>query len=234
MVEGIGFLTGFSLRWLRDAFVLPFVPAGEQGEAFRWMEELAERHPPGASGVFATMANPMQSDRWVHPAPGFIGFDFNRPEVGVGAATRALMEAGAFVAHRHLDALKALSGLSFDHLQFTGGSSQGRLWPQIVANVLGLPIDIPVVKETTALGCAIIAAFGAGLFSNLDEAVSSMASPIERRVYPEQEALQRYAELEPQWIELNREATRLASRGLVESLWRPAGALSDSISAGSE
>lgn len=224
MVEGIGFLTGFSLRWLRDAFVAPLLAAGERAGAFGVMERLAGEHPPGSSGVFATMANPMQSDRWVHPAPGFVGFDINRHD-GLGAAVRAVMEAGAFVAHRHLDRLSALSGLTFDHLQFTGGNSRGRLWPQIVADVLGRPIDIPVVKETTALGCAMLAAFGAGLFASLDEAVAAMASPIERRVDPSPEAHRRYAEIEPRWLESNRAATDIAARGLVEPLWRPAGAL---------
>ncbi|MDX8454263.1 FGGY family carbohydrate kinase [Mesorhizobium sp. VK9D] len=225
MVEGIGFLTGFSMRWLRDAFVLPLLPASERSKAFQRMEELATAVPPGCEGVYATMANPMQADRWLHPAPGFLGFNINRADVGIGAATRGIMEAGAFIAHDHLKTLKALSGYSFERIQFTGGSSQGALWPQIIADVFGLPVDIPVVKETTALGCAMLAAVGAGLFKTLDEAVSAMASPVERQIEPAPEKHEAYSSLERQWMALNGEITKIANRGLVEPLWRPAGAL---------
>ena len=47
---------------------------------------------------------------------------------------------------------------------FTGGAAKGRLWPQIVADVLGVPVRVPVVKESTALGAAIYAGVGAGLY----------------------------------------------------------------------
>ena len=224
MVEGIGFLTGFSLRWLRDAFFEP-VRSNDESGAFRRLEELAGRVSPGSGGVFATMANPMQSDSWLHPSPGFVGFDFNRPEIGIGAAARAVMEAGAFVAHAHLRTLENLSGLSFAAMQFTGGSSQGRLWPQIVADVTGRPLDIPVVKETTALGCAMLAAVGGGLFSSLDEAAEAMASPIERTIEPQAAATACYGEIEERWSKVNRAMTELALSGAVEPLWRPAGAL---------
>ena len=230
MVEGIGFLTGFSLRWLRDAFVDPLQRGNPA--AFREMEVLGSRLPPGSGGVFATMANPMQSDRWLHPAPSFIGFDFNRPEIGIGAAVRAVMEAGAFVAHNHLRTLQTLSGRSFDRLQFTGGSSQGELWPQIVADVMGRTIDIPVVKETTALGCAMLAATGTGLFSNLDEAIEAMASPIERTIEPDPAAHAAYGEIEARWERVSKAMTELAREGLVEPLWRPAGALEEPAGAG--
>ena len=46
----------------------------------------------------------------------------------------------------------------------TGGAAKGTLWPQIVADTLGIPIRIPVVKESTALGAAIYAGVGAGLY----------------------------------------------------------------------
>lgn len=224
MIEGIGFLTGFSLRWLRDAFFEP-LRSGDEGSMFEKMESLAARFGPGSGGVFATMANEMQSDSWLHPAPSFIGFDFNRPEIGAGAAVRAVMEAGAFVSHIHLKKLEALSGLRFETMQFTGGSSQGRLWPQIVADVTGRALDIPVVKETTALGCAMLAAKGGGLFASLDEAAEAMASPIERTVEPQREAMERYSEIEQRWSKVNQAMTELALTGVVEPLWRPAGAL---------
>ncbi len=225
LTEGIGFLTGFSFRWLRDAFFEPLRHPSDPTSSFARMEAMAGALPPGSGGVYATLANIMQSDGWIHPAPGFTGFDFNRPEIGIGAMARSVMEAGAFVADLHLKTLESLSGRRFDRVQFTGGSSQGTLWPQIVADVIGRPLDIPVVKETTALGCAMLAAVGGGVFPGLDAAVAAMASPIERTVEPDPAVTERYAEIEARWSTVNRAMTDLALDGAVEPLWRPAGAL---------
>ncbi|MBU5900432.1 glycerol kinase, partial [Vibrio cholerae O1] len=52
-------------------------------------------------------------------------------------------------------------------LVFAGGGAKGKLWSQILSDVTGLPVRVPVVKEATALGCAIAAGVGAGLFDDL-------------------------------------------------------------------
>ena len=58
----------------------------------------------------------------------------------------------------------------------TGGAAKGQLWPQIVADTLGIPLRIPVVEESTALGAAICAGVGAGFWDSLEEAASAVAS----------------------------------------------------------
>jgi len=223
MVEGIGFLSGFALRWVRDAFVVPVLNrTGASLNAFDLIESLAREAPAG--GVIATTACPMQSDNWCQPPLGFLGFDLNQPGLALGQIARGVMESGAFLAHQHLTRLEALSGVRHDVVQFTGGSSQGTLWPQIIADVTGREVDIPVARETTALGCAMLAASGAGLFPTLDEAVRAMASPIERRVSPDPAARESYRSIERQWDEVTRAAAGLGARGTLEPIWRPAGA----------
>jgi autoinducer 2 (AI-2) kinase len=225
MTEGIGFMTGFSLRWLRDAFFEPLRQASNgQQSSFELMENLAASTSLGANGVIATMAKPMHSDGWVQPPLGLLGFDINRPGAALGSAIRAFMEAGAFLAHNHLQTLERLSGMHFDTLQFTGGSSQGQTWAQIVADVTGRCIDIPTVKETTALGCAMLAASGVDLFGSLDEALAAMASPVERRVEPNPANHAAYREIEARWRAVTDGAFDMGERNLLKPLWRPAGA----------
>lgn len=225
MTEGIGFLSGFALRWMRDAFFEPLRRTlGAEGNSFSMIETLATSVPPGAHGVIATTAKPMQSDAWVQPPLGMLGFDINRPEVALGSAVRAVMEASAFLVHDHLKTLERLSQLRYDTIQFTGGSSQSAAWSQIVSDVTGRPIDISVVKETTALGCAMLAASGAGLFGSLDEAVLAMASPIERSVEPSPDTHQTYREVEARWRGVTAGAFAMAENKLLEPLWHPAGA----------
>lgn len=225
MVEGIGFLSGFALRWVRDAFFEPLLKlTSSDVDAFDLIEKLAQDTPVGSYGTVAATACPMQSDAWRQPPLSFLGLDLNAPGLALGQVARSVMEAGAFLANHHLETLEALSGQSYDTLQFTGGSSQGTLWPQIIADVTGREIEIPVVKETTALGCAMLAAVGAGQFPTMDEAIAAMASPIERRVVPDPENMALYAPLKARWSEVTGGVRDLGEATGLEPIWRPAGA----------
>ncbi|MFG6589364.1 FGGY family carbohydrate kinase [Sulfitobacter sp. MOLA879] len=227
MTEGIGFLSGFALRWLRDAFLDPLLKtADSEINSFDLIEKLAVKVPPGAGGVIATTAAPMQSDNWHQPPLSFLGFDLNAPGPAVGQLARAVMETGAYLAHAHLLKLEELSGRRYDTIQFTGGSARGGLWPQIVADVTGREIEIPEVKETTALGCAMLAAVGAGLFATTEEAIGAMTSSIERRVRPDPAKTVAYRDHQNRWAEVTLGTAAMSEQGLLEAIWRPAGAKS--------
>ena len=55
-----------------------------------------------------------------------------------------------------------------------GGGSRSRLWPQIFADVLGVPVTVAVSRETGALGAAIAAGTGVGLFADFTEGATAM------------------------------------------------------------
>ncbi|QDZ09508.1 hypothetical protein FPZ08_01350 [Devosia ginsengisoli] len=226
MVEGIGFLSGLSLRWFRDAFWQAEVSAAAKSgiSPFSLMEKSAQNIPPGANGVTAVMASVMQSDGWTQAPPTLLGFDFNRPEqTGRAAATRAIMEAAAYAAGEHLKMLERLSGNIFPQIVFSGGASQGSLWPKIVADVLGRPVVIPNNSESTSVGCAMLAAVGAGLFSNLDDA-GAMASGPRQQIEPDLRHTAAYEDLSQKWLRLNDAMIGLGESGLATPMWRPAGA----------
>ncbi len=227
MTEGIGFLSGFALRWVRDAYFDPILKAtGSDADGFELIEAMASIAPPGTMGVVAAVAAPMQSDNWHQPPLSLLGLDIHSPDHTLGNIARAVMETGAFLANTHLRALENLSGKHYDTIQFTGGSSRGALWPQIVADVTGRKVEIPVEKETTALGCAMLAALGAGLFNTIDEAVGAMASPIGRRVSPNPENTDLYREIQDRWADVTMCTSAMSERDLLEPIWRPAGATS--------
>jgi len=74
MTEGIGFLSGFALRWVRDAYFEPLLKAvGSSANSFELIETMAAEVPPGALGAVATTAGPMQSDNWHQPPLSFLG-----------------------------------------------------------------------------------------------------------------------------------------------------------------
>jgi autoinducer-2 kinase len=225
MMEGIGFYCGIVMRWFRDAFC-----ELEQAQALRddvdvyeLLERKAEQVPPGSNGVFGIFSNVMQANRWVHAAPGFLGFDVaDPPSAGRTECFRAIEESAAYVSRAHLAIVEQVGGLEVDDVVLTGGAAKGHLWPQILADTLGLPVRIPVVKESTALGAAIYAGVGVGAYDDAAGAAERIVD-FERTVEPNADASAAYDELYGRWLELYRRSLQLSEDGLVRPLWRAAG-----------
>ena len=105
----------------------------------------------------------------------------------------------------------------------TGGAARGTLWSQIVADTLGIPIHIPVVKESTALGAAICAGVGAGLYEDALSAAQRLVE-FERTLEPDPASAAAYEHLYEQWLALYAGQLDLSEAGLAPPMWRAAGA----------
>ena len=92
----------------------------------------------------------------------------------------------------------------------------------LLDDVLGLPVSVPLVKESTALGAAIYAGVGAGLFRDACETAAEIVR-FERTCEPDPGVVAAYAELYGQWLELYQRSLEISEAGLVRSLWRAAG-----------
>lgn len=225
MIEGIGFYCGIVMRWFRDAFCdVELQEAAALGvDPYALMEDRAAAIPPGSNGIVGLFSNVMQASRWVHTAPGFIGFDVDHPErAGRLECFRAIEESAAYVSLAHLRFIEEMTGGAVAEATLTGGAAKGRLWPRIVADTLGVPVHIPVVKESTALGAAICAGVGVGVWRDHAEAASSVTA-LERTVEPDPAGSALYAELAERWIDIYRASMVLSDSGLVRPLWRAAG-----------
>jgi autoinducer 2 (AI-2) kinase len=221
MIEGIGFYSGLVMRWFRDAFCLPEKERAlaDGRDVYAVLEEGAATAPAGANGLFGVFSNVMTARNWVHAAPGFIGFDVSAPErSGKNECVRAIEEAAAFVSRAHLEIAAELSGHPIEEVVFTGGAAKGELWPQILADVVGVPVQIPVVKESSALGAAVYAGIGVDLFRSAGD----VEPRFERTVDPESATCERYRHLFSQWLELYRRLLELPI-DVVRPLWRAAG-----------
>jgi autoinducer 2 (AI-2) kinase len=225
MLEGIGFYCGMSMRWFRDAFWETEVAlARSRGtDPYELMEEAAASVPAGAGGVVAILADMMNAKRWVHASPSFLQFDLTDPvATGRGACVRAIEEAAAYVARGHRDIIDSLTGLRSEEVVFTGGAAKGRLWPQIMADVLGVPVQIPAVTESSALGAAICAGTGVGIYSSLDE----LRPSLRRRAAvfePDQAVTAVYEDRYAAWREIYQRMLAISEEGILNPLWRAAG-----------
>ena len=92
-----------------------------------------------------------------------------------------------------------------------------------MADVVGLPVRVPVVKESTALGAALYAGVGAGLYRDIGEAVGSVVHT-DRILEPVPEARRTYDERYAAWRALYPRILDLSEEGLLRPMWWPAGA----------
>jgi xylulokinase len=127
---------------------------------------------------------------WNEAARGtFAGFTLAHTR---GHFVRALLEGSAYAVRDNTSQMQS-SGLSLGELRVVGGGAKSRLWNQIKADITGLPVSVPAVTETTALGAAFLALVGIGAYSSLSEASDHIVQ-IRERIDPDPSTKSAYAE----------------------------------------
>src|SRR4029077_5765944 len=225
MMEGIGFYSGLTMRWFRDAFcdLEKQEGAATGADAYSLRERAAMDVPAGSNGVLGIFSNLMVASRWIHAAPALVQFDVGDPaRSGKKESIRAIEEAAAYVSYGHLKVIEEVTGTKPGEVVFTGGASKGRLWPSVLADVFGLPVKVPTVKESTALGAAMFAGIGAGLYPDVATAARQAVS-FERTVDPDPAAHSTYQELYAHWLQVYGAELAMVEDGLLKPLWRAAG-----------
>lgn len=225
MVEGVGFYHGFTMRWFRDGFCEEekIKSKKKKLDTYYLMEEIAKKIPPGSNGVNAIFSNIMNARKWKHAVPSFVGFNILSPEkTGKAACIRAIEEGAAYTSRAHFEILKELSGYDPEVVVFCGGSSKGELWPQILADVLGKVIKIPVIKEATSLGSAICASVALGWFNETKEAIEKLVR-WEREITPIENNTEAYSNYYRLWLKIYPYLVSIADDGLLPPLWKAPG-----------
>ncbi len=95
---------------------------------------------------------------------GFVGLRLDHTR---GDMARAILEGAAFELRWALERMEQV-GLAVERLWMVGGAARSPVWPKIVADVTGLPIFLTQYGQWPALGAAIIAGWGAGLYESLE------------------------------------------------------------------
>ncbi|SEH12026.1 glycerol kinase GlpK [Thermoleophilum album] len=157
-LEASIFVTGAAVQWLRDGLGL-IADAAET-------EALAASLPDNEGVYFVPALTGLGSPHWDPHARGTI-VGLTR---GTGRAhlARAALEAIAYQSADAVATMRARTGLEPQFLRADGGATVNRFLMQFQADVLGIPVAVPEVNETTALGAALLAGVGAGLWSSED------------------------------------------------------------------
>jgi glycerol kinase len=157
-LEAAIFVTGAAVQWLRDAL-------GVIGSAAE-TEELA-RSLDGNDGVYLVPAfTGLGSPHWDPYARGTIT-GLTR---GTGRAhlARAALEAMAYQTVDALQAMERASGVVLEELKADGGAAVNGWLMKFQADVLGVPVVVPKISETTALGAAYLAGVATGTWTEAD------------------------------------------------------------------
>ena len=103
---------------------------------------------------------------------------------------RAVFEGIVFSHRTHIEKLMKHREAPTE-IRMGGGAGKSKVWTQIFADILQIPIEIPEGTETGALGAAICAGSAAGIFSSLEDGISKMVS-MGRRVKPDRQKAEIY------------------------------------------
>jgi len=218
--EALAFKPGLVMRWFRDGFCqLEQREAAESGrDPYDLMDEQAEKIPAGSYGMQCCFSDLMNFINWKHASPTFTNFLPEPEKFNRYTFYRAILENTALLVRGHIELVKEATGNEPEELIFAGGASKSPLWCQIVADVTGKPVRVPVVKEATALGAAILAGVGVGMYSSIEDGVRRTVR-WGRTFEPQRENQAVYEALYQAWKPIYRAQLDLCDRGLTRNLW---------------
>lgn len=180
-------------RWFRDLFCQEEAAFAETcgKKVYALMDELAEKSPIGANGVFFhPYLQGERSPYWdANLRASFTGVSIASQK---GDFIRALFEGVAFSL---LDCYGLIEnmGLPVKRIFFIGGGAKSRLWSEIVCNIFNLPVQVPTVGDAS-FGTALLAGTGIGVWKDSAEAVKHCLS-IDREMIPDPAKSALYKEL---------------------------------------
>lgn len=158
-LEGSIFVAGSAIQWLRDGLRMLKDAKDSQGYAEK-----------------------VDSTDGVYVVPAFVGLgtpywdsDVRGAVFGLTRGTskehfvRATLESLAYQTKDVLTAMEADSGISLKKLRVDGGAVKNDFLMQFQSDILSVPVERPVVNETTALGAAYLAGLATGFWDNRDE-----------------------------------------------------------------
>jgi glycerol kinase len=171
-LEGSVFVGGAVVQWLRDG--LGIIASSDDVEALACQVE-------DTDGVYLVPAFAgLGAPQWDPYARGVL--------VGITRGTtaahiaRAALESIAYQSADLLECMRADSRISIEELRVDGGATVNDTLMQFQADILGVPVVRPPIRETTALGAAYLAGLAVGCWKNAAEIGNRL--PVERRFLP--------------------------------------------------
>lgn len=178
VVEASMFTTGSALKWFRDNLGSEErTVADDKGiDPYDVITEEASKMPAGSEGVlhiphFVGAGAP----NWNPHSRGiFAGLALGHTRAHI---IRSILEGVSYEIRTNVEVMREL-GLPSKEVRVTGGAARSKVWMQIQANILRAPVIRTQLEEATALGAAILAYEGIGLFKSVAQAAEGMVKTL--------------------------------------------------------
>jgi glycerol kinase len=158
-LEGSIFITGAAVQWLRDGLKV-IEDAGET-------EALARQVQSNEGVYFVPALTGLGAPHWDAYARGVI-IGLTRGTTRAHLA-RATLESMCYQTRDVVEAMRRDSGIPLREIRADGGAVSNSFLMQFQADILGVPVDVPLVTETTSLGAAYLAGLATGFWESREE-----------------------------------------------------------------
>ncbi|MBY9016794.1 MAG: hypothetical protein KGD68_13980 [Candidatus Lokiarchaeota archaeon] len=186
MLEGVMPGTGIALKWFKDNFSrLQNKECEEKNiNTYDALTKEAEEVTAGSEGLLFI---PLQIFRkgTIH------GLAWNHSR---GHMIRSILESAALSAQMYLGMIEAIARTKITEVKADGGGMNSDLWAQILADVMNKKVIIPEVKDSSALGAAILGFCGCKNYNSIDNAIEKMVR-FEKEFNPDKANLKVYKKL---------------------------------------
>jgi len=165
---------GLSLKWLRDSFY--------PSATYQSLADAATQVKPGAEGLFFLPHLIGERTPYMDPqsTAAFVGLTRRHAR---GHLVRAVMEGVVLSLKSGLDIMLDL-GVPVDRIVASGGGTRHPLWLQLQADIFNQPIYRTQAQEAAAIGAAILAGCGVGVYKDLAQTSLSLARWSDQIIYP--------------------------------------------------
>ncbi|RCX19974.1 xylulokinase [Anaerobacterium chartisolvens] len=202
-IMGVTQGAGLSLKWFRDNFCIEEKRTAElmKIDPYVLMDQEAEKVKPGCEGLIYLPY--MMGERTPHLDPNAKGVFF-----GLSAKhekqdlLRAVMEGVVYSLKDCLDIIKEM-GVDVGEIRASGGGGKSRLWRQMQADAFGTSINTISSSEGGALGVALLAGVGVGLYDNVPQACDAVIK-VKTRQEPDAAAVPVYSKFHSVYAQLYR------------------------------
>ncbi len=159
---GASLCAGLSMKWFRDVFF--------PGKSFADLSSLAAQAQPGSGGVMYLPYLTGERTPWLDPRARGLFFGLSL-EHGQAEIARSVMEGVTYALRQSFDIL-VKAGVKPTSMLSTGGGAKSAVWPQIQADMFGLPVKAAQGGDACT-GAAILAGVGSGIYKDVFEGVAA-------------------------------------------------------------
>ncbi len=196
-VMGVTQGAGLSLKWYRDNFCAAEMQTAEgMGvDPYYLMDKQAERVPIGCNKLLYLPY--LMGERTPHLDPDCRGVFFGLSAIHTRRdLLRAVMEGVTYSQRDSVEILREM-GVTIDEMLACGGGGSSPLWRQMLADVFGCEVSTVASKEGPALGVAILAGVGAGVYESVEAGCKAVikTNPPQKPVLEHTEEYEKYYQI---------------------------------------